>query len=682
MARSIGDYYDLTVNTAARMTTARANVKWSSGIFNNAQKKNNELRDKLDFYKKADKELTSAEIADLRRSAEEARDAFEQYDDRYKKKKNPAANTQARGSIVADGLKFIDELLSDLDAKEKALETKEVASPKDMGVETLKMNDELKDGAQDVKLGSKVYKDTMNAMRRYQEILEKHSNQDGVVDKNSFTTQELDEMTGLLHKAERGATEYLRVKEDKDLGKNPKMAKRNHTMGNVKDLAATHLKKLDAIKDSLEKTPAKDLEELFTGAQDAFNDIEVATKGVHNGSSEYDEAQKEFKHVRDLLKETQDVGDYEFNSYQRRLFSANLDVAESKIDKYLAKKADKEKLDDKEQRRVDAMRKAKNTILETRKRLNEEIKKDRADAISAGQEALDDYLTQASDSLEKGSRALRFSSVNGGSEEYKNGKKAFNEAVQDAKNIFKDDKYKNMTMEERQKAIDKLRDQRKTVESYIIKKHSKDGLKDRDLNENGTIRMKAMYDAHAGITFMLDKLQAYQEAERDKERKYDKADFNKKIDERLATYSNEGKNGLDRTRNNASKEAVKALAKYGKSDRLTANEIKGAKYAMAALLLDERISALKPDERKKYPRSPKEYAKFVKNLAESKEFAKKFPDSSITPSKLRKLATDPKECRKSMRSLFGEVTKVNNYEKQRLKPKEIQNPEQQHLPGK
>ena len=83
MARSIGDYYDLTVNTAARMTTARANVKWSSGIFNNAQKKNNELRDKLDFYKKADKELTSAEIADLRRSAEEARDAFEQYDDRY-----------------------------------------------------------------------------------------------------------------------------------------------------------------------------------------------------------------------------------------------------------------------------------------------------------------------------------------------------------------------------------------------------------------------------------------------------------------------------------------------------------------------------------------------------------------------------------------------------------------------
>lgn len=679
MPKTLDDFYRLSNNAVDDMAEARANVKWSSRIFNNAQDKNKELRDKLNFYNQPDRELTSAEIADLRKTADEARNAFEQYDDRFKKKVNPAQNTARRGEIVADGLTFINELLEELDKKEAALENKPVNSAKEMGTETAKLNTALEEGTQDVKFGSNQYKESMLAMKKYEQLLEKHANEDGVIDKNSFTAQEIEEMTGLLRKAERGSNEYLKVKENKDLNKNPKMAKRNHTMGDVRDLARAHLKKLDAIKDTMEKEPSKELDVLSKDAADTVLAIEVAQKGVHSGSKEYDDAQKEFNHVNTLLKETQEVEKYEFNSYQRRLFNANLSVAEKAIDKYLEKKADKEKLDPKEQRRVDAMRKAKNSILETRKKINEVNKEEKDYASKINAEDLEGYLQDASEELEKGSRALRASTFNGGSEEYKNGKKAYLEAVNDAKNVFKDDRYKKMTTEERQKVIDKLTESRRTVENYVVKKHSK--VKDKDLNENGRIRMGAMYKAHSGITFMIDKLQAENDLEKERESKYNQAEFDKKVSDRLGSISIADKKGLERTKNTASRDAVKALARFGKNENLSPSEVKAAKYALATLLLDERLSGLSEKERKKYPKSPKEYAKLIKKTAESKEFAKRFPDSKITAANCRKYASDPKECKKAMRSLFGEISKVNNFERQRVKPREIK-PEPNHLPGK
>lgn len=673
MAKTLDELHQTSSTLATDLTAARDAVRWSSRVFNFAQDKNKELRDKLDYYKNTGKELTSDEIKDLRKSAEEARNAFEQYDERYKKKTNPAPNTQRRGELIAGALEFANDVLSMLDEKEAAIENKQVESAKQMGVDTAKLNTALEEGTESVHLGSQVYKDTMKSMKRYEQLLDKHANEEGKIDKKSFTPQELDEMIGLLQTAERGSTDYLRGKEEKNLVKNPKTAKRVHTMGDVKDLASSHLKQLMAIKDQMEKEPAKELDELAKDAGDTVIAIDEATKGVHNGSSEYEEAQKQFKNVNTLLKDTQDVEDYQFNSYQRRLFNANLDAAETAIDKYLDKKLDKDKLGPKEQKRVDAMRKAKNSIIETRKKINEVDKADKAEASKYSAEDLESYMQEASEALETGSRALRGSALRSGSDEYKNGKKAFLDTVNDAKAIFKDDKYKKLSYEDRQKVIEKLKEGRAKTESYIVKKHKT--TKDSELNANGQIRMNAMYKAHSGLSFMIDKLQAYQDAEKERETKYDKGEFDLKVNNRLKMISEKKQTGIDRTKNNASKEAIKALAQFGKKENLTESEIKAVKYATAALLLDERISALPEKERKKYPKSPKEYAKMIKKTAESKEFAKRFPDDKITPSVCRKLAADPKESKKAMRSYFGEVTKVNNFEKQRIKPKEIENPE-------
>lgn len=678
MAKSLDELHQTSATLATDLSDARAAVRWSSGTFNFAQDKNKELRDKLDYYNKAGKELTSDEIKDLRKYAEEARNAFEQYNDRYKKKTNPAANTRRRGELMEGALTFANDVLAMLDEKEKAIEDKQVESAKQMGVDAAKLNTALEEGTESVHLGSKVYKETMRSMKRYEELLEKHANEDGKIDKKSFTPQELDEMIGLLQSADRGSTEYLKNKEEKNLVKNPKTAKRVHTMGDVKDLANSHLKQLTAIKDAMEKDPAKDLEVLAKDSNEAYTAIEEATKGVHGGSSEYEKAQKDFKFVNTLLKDTQDVEDYQFNSYQRRLFNANLEAAEESIDKYLNKKAEKDSLDPKEQKRVEAMRKAKNTIIETRKKINEVDKQEKAEASKYNSSELDSYMKSATDELEKGSRALRGSAIRSGSDEYKNGKKAFLDAVNDSKALFKDDKYKKMSYEDRQKEIQKLKEARYDTERYIIKKHK--STKDSELNENGRIRMGAMYKAHSGLSFMIDKLQAYQDAEKEKETKFDKGEFDLKVSNRLKGISEKKQTGIDRTKNNASKEAVKAMAKFGKNKKLEPNEIKAAKYATAAMLLDERISQLSEKERKKYPKSPKEYAKMVKKIAESKEFEKKFPDDKITPSFCRKLAAEPKECKKAMRSYFGEVSKVNNFEKQRINQMELDNPEMKNNP--
>ena len=83
MAKTLDELHQTSSTLATDLTAARDAVRWSSRVFNFAQDKNVELRDKLDYYKNTGKELTSDEIKDLRKSAEEARNAFEQYDERY-----------------------------------------------------------------------------------------------------------------------------------------------------------------------------------------------------------------------------------------------------------------------------------------------------------------------------------------------------------------------------------------------------------------------------------------------------------------------------------------------------------------------------------------------------------------------------------------------------------------------
>ena len=117
-----------------------------------------------------------------------------------------------------------------LDEKEAAIENKQVESAKQMGVDTATLNTALEEGTEGVHLGSQVYKDTMNSMKRYEQLLDKHANEEGKIDKKSFTPQELDEMIGLLQTAERGSTEYLRGKEEKNLVKNPKTARPKNWM--------------------------------------------------------------------------------------------------------------------------------------------------------------------------------------------------------------------------------------------------------------------------------------------------------------------------------------------------------------------------------------------------------------------------------------------------------------------
>ena len=108
--------------------------------------------------------------------------------------------------------------------------------------------------------------------------------------------------------------------------------------------------------------------------------------------------------------------------------------------------------------------------------------------------------------------------------------------------------------------------------------------------------------------------------------------------------------GENRNIDRAASSAMTSLQNLSTKKKLTSLDKLNAKKALAALLMKQHAKQ-HGKESILNATKPKDYAKNIENLAESKSFKKAFPDKEITPEKLNKLLNDPKALERARQDL-------------------------------
>ncbi len=617
-------------------------------------------------------ELNELEVQELRGYAERTEysaNAYLKTKDNLKKIKT---NTKKRMDAAKGTKVFNEAFIEQLDARQDVLDNKVAPDIPTLSSSMTEVHSRMVKSDLNFR-GSKAYGEAIKKYEKAQKnIKQLKEDMANPTNPKVISYAEIEEQMRVLEDAKLSIETYLSQKEDViDAKSNTR--KRIDAMRDGKNTIVDTMKRLQTIKNSMEERLEMNTKALYGETSITCDEMADAKQGVHFGSKEYDEAEKAFNKVNiDLdhlyLADTDETyTTTNLEPSERKAFQENLDDAEKKIDKYLARHRNDDKLDPKTKKRVDVMLKAKNNIIETKRRFDADTRERNANSAKIKDETLRQEENNISEEIQKAHLLAKRT----GSQEFKNAQEKYNEVIASQANFDSEGGLKNHSKEEIQKQIKELRDAQEMNQKYLDLKKD---IPEKKLKKNTKIRIQSIKKASDQLEKRIEKMEAHL----DNLEKLDKDALKEnhiQAQQRIKDIRSVARTskGVDRTAYNASTDAVRTLDGYAQKKALSPAEKKGAKYAIAALILQSRITNSAGNQiRKNYPSNPKEYAKCIKQIAESPEFKQEFPDSRITPSALSKLSADPKEVTKVSKRVFSSIAKNNEKKKELEKSKELE----------
>ena len=362
------------------------------------------------------------------------------------------------------------------------------------------------------------------------------------------------------------------------------------------------------------------------------NQMEAADQGVVGGSKEFKEVESLLKKQQEKWREFEKKGpDYKMSPEELREMVDLNQRMEKAVDKYIADKAGKD-LSAKTQKRLRVMQKVKNHVLSQQKKF--EARRD---------EMLKEVEGISNQEVEKrnleGSREIRNANKNVyfGSRAFSDAMKSYNRSLGEWRNYQAKEASGKATTADRQAEMARLQANIKQIDKYLDTKKNKDLSK----NPKTAKRVEAMEKARKNLQVRMRKIELAEKKKREAEREARKRTINeRKNNLQLGMKSQEA---LERNVSAASLSATAQLEQLGRRRTLSPMDQRNARMAVAALVLEERLRRPGNEAlRRRLAGSGKEYARQVKNLANSKEFKKSFPDKAFTPANCANLANDPK----------------------------------------
>ena len=449
-------------------------------------------------------ELNELEVQEMRGYAERSEFSANSYLSTKDNLKKIKGNTQKRMDAAKGTKEFNKSFIEMLDARQDAIDRETAPSIPKLAATATDVHSRMVKADLNFR-GSKAYGKAI-------EDFEKASNsinqlkQDMADPANPKLVDyaEIDEQIKILEKSKLSIDNYLSQKEDVTDAKT-NTRKRIDAMRDGKNLINQTIKRLQTIKAGLEERPEKEIDELFGQTALTSDKLAEAKQGVRFGSKEYDAAEKAFNAVNsdlDTLHLNDKKNTVDLEPSERKAFNRKLNDAEEKIDKYLAKHRDDKNLGEKTRKRVEAMKKAKNDIIETKRRFNADSKTRNADAASFKDETLRQEENAVSEELQKAHLLAKRT----GSEEFKKAHEKYNEAISSQASFDAEGGLKNHSREEIEEQIKALQDAQELNQKYLDKKKD---IPEKKLGKTTKTRIDAITKANDQLEKRIEKMQAH-----------------------------------------------------------------------------------------------------------------------------------------------------------------------------
>ena len=571
------------------------------------------------------------------------------YLDKKAEEKDNSENAKKRTGAMSGAFTQLEEQLAVLNDRMEKIENEPAPDVEKLAASSKRVAKEMQDATLFLR-GSKEYDNAMEAFnkasKQLDELMTKYAGKE-----NEIPPTEIAHIQDDLGRANRVIATYLSKKSGEELGENTR--KRVNAMRAGSTVLSEGIRKMEQLTEAFENGPAKPMDKISTQAEAAVKAIEAAEEGVRYGSDEYKEAKETVTKASKKIAELSAKGPDYVPSYQEiEEMRATTDEAIKQIDDYLKTK-DGQKLSDKTKKRVQAMEKAKNAMLESRRKFRELNKANMEKASKLSEEELALKDDQIVVNLHEYRKHVDGNRVWFGSSEFKNGMEAFDKMTRNEAEKAKSTKAP--TEKELKERAEEISKAMKTMAKYIDKKEKQIKDSGKPLDRKGQVRLAEMKEAYAQAAARKARVESKLESTTKKAKETQQ----KKIDNRVKEYDKQirGKKGIDLNDAILVAEAAHTLKKYGKKTHLTQAQKEGVRRAIATLFLHEKLQG--PDGAKlkeSMPRTLKGYGKKVVEITRSKEFRDLFPDKEVTPDSVRKIMADPKEVKRSLNA-FNEGLK-------------------------
>ena len=594
-------------------------------------------------------DLSRRDISRLRQQAEQTREKINEYLTAKEKECGDDINklgrrVKRRYTMMKEALDELDGQIDELDAREDELDNEPTKSLKDLDDMFSNTYHDMS-ASKDVFWGSSEYDDALQSYKATSDTLSDLLTQEQEGKEPSGI--DIAEAKRQIKFARDNIDRYM-MKHDNEDKLSDKRAKRMDAMGDGRDNLDRMEKKLKELEAKYLESEPKSNQELEDGIEDAMNTINRTAKNEGVGFGPYKGAQKAYKEFYDAYFRKESERDFDKMDPSRvNQIERKMDQAEKEIDKFLDL-YQKEKNPAKDTKaRYEAMRQAKESIVETRRKMHHLDKKNKEKDLAKTDKEVNKESREANNDVTSSKNQAFF-----GSYAYRRARISYENAHSSMVMMDRKNKNKPLTEEELEKSLKEIAEAKKNIAKYISKKR-KEIAKNGTLDDKGKRRLAAMERAYNSLDAMEHRISSQLES-----KKESRLSDENKVGKEKSKNLKEGaikKSGSERNIDRAAAEAVKSLQNLGEKKTLSPREMEIAKKALAALLLKQHAEK-QGKESVMNAAKPKEYAATIKDLTQDKGFRKAFPDKKITPEFLRKIANNPKDLERARQDLLQNMS--------------------------
>ena len=619
--------------------------------------------------KNKDFQLSDHELEEARQKVYEAQRSIDVYlTKKARERKGKPLSTEKGASFyrqeaMLDARKTLQQQADILDeiAAQRGLE-QPLPSDEKLARQRKSLANDLEDATRNVYNGSSEYKNAKNQFNKVNDLWDK--TMANKAEGELPSAGEIENLKANIAQAKQAADLYLDKKVDLNNPK-AKTEKRISAMSRARENLAVQERKLAEWEKKLaEQEPVKGYKELADNTTYLREQMAAADKGVIGGS-------KEFKEVNNLLKQQEEKWkalekkgpDYKMTPDELREMVELNQKIEKNVDKYIADKAGKD-LSEKTQKRLRAMQKVKNHTLSQRKKFEARRDEMLKEVEGISNEQIEKQNKDISLGMRNATRNVYF-----GSKAYKNAMVGYNRTLSQWRNYQAREAAGVATYAERNAQYKSLQENIKQIDKYLDSKKGKDLSKHPKTKK----RVEIMQKAKENLQIRMRKLELAQEKNRRAEQEATRQQMQTRNTQ--LRFGVKSQRAMERNMAKASLAATKQLAELGNKKQLSSVDVKNARTALAALVIENIIRQPGNEQLKaQLSKGGKEYSKIVRAFANSKDFKKAFPDKMFTPNNVKNLATNPRSVERCTNHLFGqEVNRQQNMQQQRQLQQQRQN---------
>ena len=555
------------------------------------------------------------------------------YLDKKYRDKDKSDNAKKRKIAVGNSFNILEEQLAIVNKRRDEIDKSNPPSLAALTVDSRNAMNKLEDATLRFR-GSDEYKEAREAFdkarAKLQQLQNKYQDQEG-----NISTDELDETRDLLMAADDKLALYSIYKDGDVLKDNTH--NRLDAVNEGRTVIAAGIRKLNALQAAKEAKPVQTLVNLRQTASDQNLQNFSNNNNVHFGSKAYEQAKDAYGV---FFRKLNAVGGQN-NIKPRDLddLEKTMNEAEAKIDAYLGGKREKIEWDAKGTARIAGMRASKESIIETRRAVKEQINR-RYQTVNAMQPA----TLQEKEREVLGEVRLAQNKVDGhsvwlGGKDYDAALEAYNKVCENERAL---DGNENQPSRHALKSeIEELTKAKDKILVYVRRKESEKATlegKGKSLDAIGSKRLEVMNKAYDNVRIRLDRAQSKMDAigEAAKNREFE--ELNKLWNDRMADVPNAEGSAKIVAMKSASN--IKTLERLSRQEKLTEVDQKVAQRMVANLILSENIinGKFKPLN----PPTLKNFDDIAGKIMESKDFTSVMPKEKLDPEACRNLLVGKK----------------------------------------